>query len=102
MGDRFLISLKRSHKHKEERKMDTLTEQEKGIVAMREVAAMREKMAACGGQFEYRVRELHGLGASLSKAIRYIATNYPQLHDDYLKRAKRGEAGTLHGGIANV
>jgi hypothetical protein len=83
--------------------MDTeLTEQEKGIAAMRQVVETREKMAACGGQFEYRCRELQDIGVSASKAIRHVAANHPDLHDDYLRRAKKGEVGTLHGGIANV
>lgn len=70
--------------------------------AEEEVIRIRVKMAALGGLFEYRVRELQEAGISAGKAVRIIAAQYPEAHADFLKRASEGQAGSLIGGTKNV
>lgn len=73
-----------------------LTEAEKVIIET------RETMARCRGFFEYRVRDLQDAGITAGRAVKYVAAQYPVAHADYLERAKKGLAGSLHGGAKNA
>lgn len=68
----------------------------------KEVIEIRETMARCGGYFEYRVRDLQDAGITVGRATKYVASQYPEAHADYLERSRKGMAGTLHGGAKNA
>jgi hypothetical protein len=76
---------------------------ERGLTgAEKEIIQIRATMAKCGGSFEYQVRELQDAGITTGRAVKYIAAKYPTAHADYLKRAAKGQAGSLIGGTRNV
>lgn len=48
-----------------------------------------------GGDFEYRVMKLREQGVSLAEAIAKVSTEFPEKHEDYLRRAQIGQADPL-------
>ena len=48
-----------------------------------------------GGEFEYRVMKLREQGVSLAEAIAKVAAEFPEKHEDYLRRAQIGQAEPL-------
>ena len=48
-----------------------------------------------GGDFEYRVMKLREQNVPLAEAIAKVASEFPEKHEDYLRRAQIGQADPL-------